>query len=70
MLAVRSALLEVPGVTRAQVDLETGEAIVTYDPRTVTVESLIAVVNKTPGPLPIFEYRAEVKGGRRAPSGR
>ena len=67
---MRSALLEVPGVTRAQVDLETGEAIVTYDPRTVTVASLIAVVNRTPGPLPIFEYRAAVKEGPRPASAR
>ena len=58
---MRSALLEVPGVTRVQVSLETGEAIVTYDPRTTTVDSLVAVVNKTEAPVSNTWYNATVK---------
>jgi copper chaperone CopZ len=60
---VRSALLEVPGVTRAQVSLETGEAIVTFDPRTVAVNALIATVNEADGPLTPKQYNAKVKAG-------
>jgi copper chaperone CopZ len=58
---VRSALLEVPGVTRAQVSLETGDAVVTYDPRITTVDSLVAVVNNTVAPLSWVQYNATVK---------
>jgi copper chaperone CopZ len=58
---VRSALLDVHGVTRAQVTLERGEAIVTYDPRQVKVEALIAAVNGAVGPFGGIEYKAEVK---------
>jgi copper chaperone CopZ len=60
---VRSALLEIPGVTRVQVNLEAGEAILTYDPRAATVEQLVAAVNEAPGPLSAFQYRAELKKG-------
>lgn len=70
---MRSALLDVPGVTRVQVtlkDLKNSEAIVTYDPRTATVESLVAAVNATEGPLAPLQYRAEVKDGPRPASAR
>jgi copper chaperone CopZ len=65
---VRSALLEVPGVTRVQVSLETGDVVVTYDPRTTTVDSLVAVVNKTEAPVACVQYNATVKVGPRAAS--
>lgn len=69
-MAVRSALLEVPGVTRVQVSLETGEIVVTYDPRTATVDSLVAAVNETDPPLAQIQYNATVKVGPRAASTR
>ncbi len=65
---MRSALLEVPGVTRVQVSLETGDVVVTYDPRTTTVDSLVAVVNKTEAPVSCVQYNATVKVGPRAAS--
>lgn len=68
-MAVRSALLEVPGVTRAQVSLETGEAIVTFDPRKVTVDALITTVNEADGPLAPKQYNAKVKAGPSPASG-
>lgn len=56
---MRSALLEVKGVTRVQVALETGEAIVTYDPPATTEAMISAVAAAAPvGPLP---YTATVK---------
>ena len=64
MAAVRSALLGVDGVTRAQVSLETREAIATYDPRTTNVDALVAAVNAVKEPFP---FSATVKGP--APSG-
>jgi copper chaperone CopZ len=66
--AVRSALLEIPGVTRAQVTLERAEAIVTYDPQQVKVESLVAAVDKAEGPFGAAQYHAEVKGTARPAS--
>jgi copper chaperone CopZ len=57
---VRSALLSVKGVTRAQVRLEEHEAIVTYDPAMATVEQMITAVSKAEGPGP-QEYKATVK---------
>jgi copper chaperone CopZ len=57
---VRSALLSVKGVTRAQVRLEEHEAIVTYDPSQATVEQMITAVSKAQGPGP-QEYAARVK---------
>ena len=62
-MAVRSALLKVPGVTRAQVSLETHEAIVTFDPSVVAVDTLVTVVNEAEGPLGTRMYRAKVKTG-------
>ena len=56
---MRSALLEVKGVTRAQVSVETGEAIVTYDAPATTEAMIRAVAAAAPvGPLP---YTATVK---------
>jgi copper chaperone CopZ len=63
VVAVRSALLKVPGVTRVQVDLKAGEAIVTFDPRVVAVDALVTTVNEAEGPLSTRMYRAEVKDG-------
>lgn len=65
-MAVRSALLKVPGVTRAQVDLvdlKGGVAIVTFNPRVVAVDTLVTVVNEAEGPLATRMYRAKVKTG-------
>ena len=58
---MRSALLSVEGVTRAQVALEGHVAIVTYDPRQATVQQMIEVINQTPGVLPGMQYDASVK---------
>jgi copper chaperone CopZ len=58
---VRSALLSIEGVTRAQVALEGHVAIVTYNPRQATVQQMIDVVNQTPGVLPGMQYVASVK---------
>jgi copper chaperone CopZ len=69
-VAVRSALLEVAGVTRVQVSLGTSDAIVIYDPRVTKVESLIAAVDRAPGPVSERQYRAEVKKGPRPASAR
>jgi copper chaperone CopZ len=55
---VRSALLGVKGVTRAQVSLEKHEAIATYDPRATNVDALIAALNAVQEPFP---FRATVK---------
>jgi copper chaperone CopZ len=60
-VAVRSALLKIPGVTRAQVSLQTHEAIVTYDPALVAVDALVTAVNETEGPSGTLMYRATVK---------
>lgn len=57
---MRSALLEVKGVTRVQVSLEKGEAIVTYDPRATGTQVFIETVGKAVGPGP-FTYSATVK---------
>lgn len=62
-MAVRSALLKVPGVTRAQVSLETHEAIVTYEPGKVAVEAFVTAVNEAIGPSGTQMYRAKVKAG-------
>jgi copper chaperone CopZ len=67
---VRSALLDVPGVTRAQVTLDRGEATVTYDPKRVKVEALIAAVNSAVGPFGGIAYKAEVKEKPRPVSAR
>jgi len=62
-VAVRSALLKVPGVTRVQVSLQSHEAVVTYDPALVAVDTLVTVVNETEGPSGTLMYHAKVKTG-------
>lgn len=57
---MRSALLSVKGVTRAQVRLEGHEAIVTYDPAQAKVEEMIKAVSEAQGPIG-QEYSATVK---------
>jgi copper chaperone len=44
--AVTRALQGVPGVASAQVDLERGEATVTYDPDTATESAMAAAVEE------------------------
>jgi copper chaperone CopZ len=56
---VRSALLDVKGVTRVQVSLENGEAVVTYDPP-ATTEAMIRAVD-TAMPVGPEAYQATVK---------
>ena len=60
---MRSALLGVPAVTRVQVNLEAGEAVVTFDPGMVAVDALVTAVNQADGPASPRQYRAEVKKG-------
>jgi hypothetical protein len=50
------------------VDLKSGVAIVTFDPRVVSVDALVNVVNEAEGPLSERQYRAEVKEGPRPAS--
>jgi copper chaperone CopZ len=57
---VRSALLSVKGVTRAQVRLEEHEAIVTYDPEVAKIEQMIKAVEEARGPID-QKYTAKVK---------
>jgi copper chaperone CopZ len=49
------------GVTRVQVMLDEGEAIVTYDPRAVTIDALMTAVNNAEGPFGGIQYKATVK---------
>lgn len=59
---MRSALLSVKGVTRAQVKLEGHEAIVTYDPAVAKIEDLIKAVGEAEGPaIGKGQYTASVK---------
>ena len=62
---MRSALLAVPGVTRAQVTLEEHLAVITYNPREATVQDLINVVNRTEAPLAGIQYNAAIKPSAR-----
>ena len=57
---MRSALLSVKGVTRAQVRLEEHEAIVTYDPEVAKIEQMIKAVEEAPGPVG-QKYTVKVK---------
>ena len=57
---MRSALLDVKGVKRAKVTLETNEALVTYDPAQVTVADLLHAVAQAQGP-DVQAYSAKVK---------
>ena len=58
---MRSALLAVKGVKRAKVTLEDQLAVVTFDPREATVQTLIAAANAAEPPLPAIHYSATVK---------
>jgi copper chaperone CopZ len=59
---VRSALLSVKGVTRAQVRLEEHEAIVTYDPAQAKIDDMIKAVAEAEGPGDgRGQYKATVK---------
>lgn len=64
---MRSALLSVKGVTRAQVKLEGYEAIVTYDPSRAKVEEMIKAVGEAIGPSGQV-YTATVKKEKPAPN--
>lgn len=57
---MRSALLSVKGVTRAQVRLEEHEAVVTYDPSVATVELMMKAISEAIGPVG-QRYTATVK---------
>ena len=59
---MRSALLDVKGVSRVKVTLAPPEAAVEYDSRQASIDDLLAAVNKAEGPS---KYSAQVK-----PSGR
>lgn len=65
---MRSALLSVKGVTRAQIKLEGWEAIVTYDPAKAKVEDMIKAVAEADGPPGPRPYKATVKKEKPAPS--
>jgi len=58
---VRSALLSVKGVTRAQVSLQEHEAVVTYDPTQCNIEDMIKAVGKAEGVETPGQYSASVK---------
>jgi copper chaperone CopZ len=58
---VRSALLSVQGVTRAQVSLDKQEALVTYDSGRCKVEDLISAIGKAEGPTMPNQYSAAIK---------
>jgi copper chaperone CopZ len=58
---VRSALLAVKGVSRAQVTLEPAEAVVTYDTTKASVKDLINAVNSAEGPNGPRQYTAKEK---------
>lgn len=66
---MRSALLSVKGVTRAQVRLEQHEAIATYDPAVAKVEDMIAAIGEAEHPLQgKGAYKATVKKPAPAPN--
>ncbi len=44
VLGTRKALTRLPGVAKADVSYEKGTAVVTYDPRRVTVEQMVAAI--------------------------
>lgn len=59
---MRSALLAVKGVTRAQVRLEGYEALVTYDPKVARIDDMIAAVGEAEHPIEgRGVYKATVK---------
>lgn len=44
VLSTRKVLTRLPGVTKVDVSYEKGTAVVTYDPRKVTVEQMVAAI--------------------------
>ena len=44
VLGTRKVLTRLPGVAKADVSYEKGTAVVTYDPRKVTVEQMVAAI--------------------------
>ena len=58
---MRSALLAVKGVSRAQVKLDPPEAVVTYDSARASVKDLINAVNSAEGPNGPKQYSAKEK---------
>ena len=66
---MRSALLEVDGVTRVQIALQQGVAVVTYDAEKTTTDALLAAVNAANGPQGPTPYTASVKEPPRPASG-
>jgi hypothetical protein len=48
-------------VKRAVVTLEEHRAVVVYDPRQATVQTLIDVVNQTEGPISGIQFSAAIK---------
>ena len=44
VLGTRKVLTRLPGVSKADVSYEKGTAVVTYDPRKVTVEQMVAAI--------------------------
>ena len=58
---MRSALLAVKGVSRAQVTLEQAQAVVTYDAAQASVADLIKAVNAAEGPAGPRQYSAREK---------
>jgi copper chaperone CopZ len=64
---VRSALLSVKGVTRARVNLQEQEAIVTYDPTQCSVDDMITAVAKADGVETPGQYKASVKKPTKKP---
>ena len=61
---MRSALLAVKGVSRAQVKLDPPEAVVTYDSARASVKDLIDAVNAAEGPDGPKQYTAKEKPGK------
>ena len=59
---MRSALLSVKGVSRADVQLEGHQAHVEYDPRVCKIEELIAAVaTAKDATMPMVRFNASVK---------
>lgn len=44
VIGTRTVLTRLPGVTKADVSYEKGRAVVTYDPRKVTIEEMVAAI--------------------------
>lgn len=64
---MRSALISVKGVTRARVNLQEQEAVVTYDPTQCSVDDMIKAVGKAEGVETPGQYSASIKKPTRKP---